>query len=102
MCQSDFGAGLELQKTVSHRIDSGAVSDLSGCYKLIVFDLFDAYDCQGTYKCGSQLNGLHLIHSGEKSYHVCLCCRKGQPNSNCAVYQLVRVACLFSGLQRAL
>lgn len=40
---------LELQKTVSHRIGSAAVSDLSGCYKLIVFDLFDACDCQGTY-----------------------------------------------------
>lgn len=88
---------LELQKTVSHRIDSGAVSDLSGCYKLIVFDLFDACDCQQTYKCSSQLNALHLIHSGEKSYYVCLCCRAGQLNSNCAVYQLVRVVCLFSG-----
>lgn len=40
---------LELQQTLSHRINGTAVSDLSGCYKLIVFDLSDAFDCQETY-----------------------------------------------------
>lgn len=40
---------LESQKTVSHRIGSAAVRDPSCCYKLIVFDLFDTFDCQETY-----------------------------------------------------
>ena len=40
---------LEWQQTPSHRIHGGAVSDLRSCCKLIVFDLFDAFDCQGAY-----------------------------------------------------
>lgn len=39
----------ELQKTVSHRNGHAAVTALGRCYKLILFDLFDAFDCQGTY-----------------------------------------------------
>lgn len=103
MCQSDFGAGLTPRRGHQTRITKDSVpQDRQRCCQwsewLLQADcVWLACDCQQTYKCSSQLNALHLIHSGEKSYYVCLCCRAGQLNSNCAVYQLVRVVCLFSG-----
>lgn len=92
---------LDLQKAVSHRISSTAVCDLSGCYKLIVFDLFDAFDCQGTCTMWllAECPTIASIQQRGVIMHVYVVAQ-GQFNSNCVVYQLVRVVDLFSGLQR--
>lgn len=68
---------LELQKTVSHWTGSAAVSDLSGCYKLIVFDLFDSFDHRGTYNVPPWWMSERLTYSRE-GVILYLCCCTGQ------------------------
>lgn len=92
---------LELQKTVSHRIGSAAVSDLSGCYKLIVFDLFDACDCQGTYNAPPHSTP-NIVSTQEKGVimYVYVIAREIQTVRSLSLSGLCMYP--FSGLQCAL
>jgi len=53
---------LKLRSTLSHKIDGAAAYYQSACYKMIVFDLLDAFHCQEAFIV-SLLKAEHLVCS---------------------------------------